>query len=190
MLSNFGNRKPDKDEPANAAPAPSGSPATPPPTPVSAQRAPMTARTDRPVVSMIGPDLQIVGNLVSKGEVHIEGEVQGDILGTHVMIGERAQITGGVAGDEVVVRGKVMGSVRGKKVALQATSHVEGDIYHKSLAIEQGAYFEGKSRRAEDPVAQNAGSSVPAGTPAMAASSSSAPANPLVNGTANGSTAQ
>jgi cytoskeletal protein CcmA (bactofilin family) len=46
-----------------------------------------------------------------------------------------------------------MGSVRGKKVVLQSSSHVEGDIYHTALAIEQGAFFEGKSRRSEDPTA-------------------------------------
>jgi cytoskeletal protein CcmA (bactofilin family) len=31
-------------------------------------------------------------------------------------------------------------------------SHVEGDIYHQSLALEQGAYFEGRSRRSDDPM--------------------------------------
>jgi cytoskeletal protein CcmA (bactofilin family) len=33
---------------------------------------------------------------------------------------------------------------------LQTTSQVEGDIYHQSLSIEQGAMFEGKSRRTSD----------------------------------------
>ena len=51
------------------------------------------------------------------------------------------------------VRGHVMGSIRGKRVMLQATSHVEGDVFHQALAIEQGAFFEGKSRRSEDPTA-------------------------------------
>jgi cytoskeletal protein CcmA (bactofilin family) len=46
-----------------------------------------------------------------------------------------------------------MGSIRGRKVMLQAESKVEGDIFHKTLAIEQGAYFEGKSRRTDDPLA-------------------------------------
>jgi cytoskeletal protein CcmA (bactofilin family) len=39
---------------------------------------------------------------------------------------------------------------------LQATCHVEGDVLHKSLAIEQGAFFEGKSRRSEEPLADGA----------------------------------
>jgi cytoskeletal protein CcmA (bactofilin family) len=48
----------------------------------------------------------------------------------------------------------VVGSIRGLRVTLQAQSHVEGDIFHQSLAIEQGAYFEGKSRRSDDPLAE------------------------------------
>jgi cytoskeletal protein CcmA (bactofilin family) len=38
-------------------------------------------------------------------------------------------------------------------VTFQGASHVEGDVYHRKLAIEQGAYFEGKSRRSDDPMA-------------------------------------
>ena len=103
--------------------------------------------------SVIGPDLLINGNLVSKGAVQIDGEVQGDIHGTHIIVGEKAKITGGIVAEEVVVRGHVAGSIRGKRVLLQTSSHVEGDIYHQTLAIEQGAFFEGKSRRTEDPIA-------------------------------------
>ncbi len=106
---------------------------------------------ERTSVSIIGPDLIVSGNLISKSEVQIDGEVQGDTYATHVVIGEKARITGAIIADEIIVRGQVMGSVRGKRVMLQTSSHVEGDVYHQSLAIEQGAFFEGKSRRSEDP---------------------------------------
>lgn len=115
--------------------------------------APPLRSNERAAPSVIGPDLTIAGNLVSKGEVQVDGTVQGDIFGSHVVIGERANIAGGIVAEEIVVRGHVMGSVRGKRVMLQSTSHVEGDIFHQSLAIEQGAFFEGKSRRSEDPFA-------------------------------------
>ena len=114
---------------------------------------PQVRGSDRNGASVIGPDLIIHGNLVSKGEVQVDGEVQGDIHGTYVVVGENARITGGIIAEEVVVRGHVMGSVRGKRVMLQSSSHVEGDIHHQTLAIEQGAYFEGKSRRSDDPTA-------------------------------------
>lgn len=105
------------------------------------------------VPSIIGEDLSVTGNIVSKGEVQIEGEIQGDIHCSSLIIGDKAQVTGGVVADDVVVRGSIVGSIRGLRVTLQASSHVEGDIYHQSLAIEQGAFFEGKSRRADDPTA-------------------------------------
>ena len=106
--------------------------------------------------SIIGSDLQVVGNIHSKGEVHIEGEVQGDIHSNSLVVGEKAVITGSIIADEVTVRGKVLGSVRSNRVTLQSTSHVEGDVVHQSLAIEQGAFFEGKSRRADDPMKASA----------------------------------
>lgn len=129
--------------------------------------------------SIIGADLVITGNLFSKGEVQIEGEVQGDVHSTHVIVGEKSKITGGIISEEVVVRGHVMGSVRGKRVILQSTSHVEGDIFHQTLAIEQGAFFEGKSRRVDDPTAgiirpdqrpqvSSVPSAIPTPAPAMA----------------------
>lgn len=102
--------------------------------------------------SVIGEDLVITGNLNSQGEVEIEGEVQGDVRAKRVVVGERAHVTGTLIAEEVVVRGGVQGQIRGISVTFQATSRVEGDIFHKSLLIEQGALFEGRSRRSNDPL--------------------------------------
>jgi cytoskeletal protein CcmA (bactofilin family) len=46
-----------------------------------------------------------------------------------------------------------MGSVRGLRISLQSASHMEGDVYHQALVMEQGAFFEGKSNRSDDPLA-------------------------------------
>ena len=101
-------------------------------------------------VSVIGTDLTIAGNLICKGEVQVDGIVEGDIQGSNVVVGESATVTGSISAEEVVVRGHVVGSVHSRRVMLQTTSQVEGDIYHQSLSIEQGAMFEGKSRRTND----------------------------------------
>lgn len=146
MLPNFKKSEPETQKAVSPLAA-MGAPA-------AAQRPVAPPRAgERSAPSVIGPDLIITGNLVSKGEVQIDGEVQGDIHGTYIVVGERARITGGIVAEEIVVRGHVMGSVRGRRVMLQSSSHVEGDVYHQSLAIEQGAFFEGKSRRSEDPTA-------------------------------------
>jgi cytoskeletal protein CcmA (bactofilin family) len=102
--------------------------------------------------SIIGPDLCITGNLETTGEVQIEGEVQGDIHAGRIVVGEQASITGALVADEIVIGGTVQGSVCGNNVTFQSASHIEGEVFHRSLAIEQGAYFEGKSRRSDDPM--------------------------------------
>ena len=84
--------------------------------------------------------------------MQIEGEVQGDVHAQRIVIGERARITGALIAEEIVVRGNVQGSIRGNAVTFHSSSRVEGDVFHKSLAIEQGAFFEGKSRRSDDPM--------------------------------------
>ena len=121
--------------------------------PSYAPKPPTFRGPDRMAPSIIGEDLTVAGNVLSRGEVQVDGQIQGDVHCSSLIVGEKAQITGGIVAEDVVVRGRVMGSVRGNRVTLQASSHVEGDVFHKSLAIEQGAFFEGKSRRSEDPIA-------------------------------------
>jgi len=133
------------------------------------ERTPSYVRSAAPtkmVPSIIGEDLVITGNVDSKGEVQVDGEIKGDVHCGSLLLGDKSTITGSVTAEDVVVRGKVIGAVRGLRVTLQAQSHVEGDIYHQSLAIEQGAYFEGKSRRRDDPLSTKADKPTASSTPA------------------------
>jgi len=158
-------KKPDRDAPPaiDVTKAVPPVPPVPPPLNAAASR-PTAARATSSASSVIGPDLTVMGNMVSKGAVQIDGEVQGDLHAVNVVVGDNARITGGIIAEEVTVRGTVMGSIRGRLVSLQSSSKVEGDVYHQSLSIEQGAYFEGKSRRSEDPLSgANRGDGPPGG---------------------------
>jgi cytoskeletal protein CcmA (bactofilin family) len=104
------------------------------------------------VPSIIGEDLTIRGNVTSKGEVQLDGEIEGEIRCGSLLLGDKGQVMGGVAAEDVVVRGRIIGSIRGLRVTLQAQCHVEGDIFHQGITIEQGAYFEGRSRRSDNPL--------------------------------------
>ena len=106
------------------------------------------------VPSIIGEDLTITGNVTSKGEIQVDGEIQGDIHCSSLLLGDKSHVKGEVVAEDIVVRGHLVGSIKGLRITLQAPSHVEGDIFHQSLAIEQGAYFEGKSRRSDNPLAE------------------------------------
>ena len=142
-------KKPEKDGPVIDAGKPGLTPHRPAGPQMSNARQAPRAGSGTP--SVIGTDLSITGNLESKGEIQIEGEVQGDVHAGRIIVGERARVTGSLLADDIVIRGNVGGSVRGNSVTLQSNSRVEGDLFHRSLSIEQGAFFEGKSRRSDNP---------------------------------------
>ena len=103
-------------------------------------------------ISTIGEDLTITGNVTSKGELRVNGRVQGDVHCVALVLGENAQVEGSVVAEDVMVRGRLIGSVRALRVMLQSTAYVEGNLFHKSLSLEQGTHFEGESRPSDDPL--------------------------------------
>ena len=67
--------------------------------------------------SVIGNDLKIIGQglkIIGRGVLQVDGEIEGDVQGAEVIVGERGKVTGMVAGQQVIVRGKVSGVVCGK----------------------------------------------------------------------------
>ena len=106
----------------------------------------------KPAASTLSSDLVITGNIKTTGDVQIEGTVEGDIRAHLLTIGEGATVRGECLADDVVVNGRVIGKVRGLKVRLTSSARVEGDIIHKTIAIESGAHFEGTVQRQDDPM--------------------------------------
>ena len=107
-----------------------------------------------PGKSVISNDLKILGQdlkIISRGTLQVDGEIEGDVAGAEIIIGEQGKVTGTVAAERVIVRGRTSGVIRAMTVALQASARVEGDIHHMSLAIEQGAQFDGRCRRFSGP---------------------------------------
>lgn len=141
----------------NAAPSSSdaeaGAPATPKPAaPAPKSDAAPAAPKPKAPPSTLSTDLTITGNLKTTGDIQVEGTVEGDIHAHLLTVGETAVVKGEVMADDVVVNGRVVGRVRGLKVRLTSTARVEGDIIHKTIAIESGAHFEGSVQRQDDPL--------------------------------------
>jgi filamentous hemagglutinin family protein len=97
--------------------------------------------------SIISADLKIVGDLTSKGEIQIDGTIEGDIRCQVLIIGQSGIVTGEIIADTVRVHGTLTGQIRARSVFLAATARVVGDISHESLAIEPGAFLEGHCGR-------------------------------------------
>ena len=101
--------------------------------------------------SIISRDLKIIGNLISDGEIQIDGTVTGDIRTKNLMVGETAVIKGEITAQMVRVHGSIDGQIKAHAVQLAKTAYVVGDILHEDLAIETGAFLEGHCKRIEMP---------------------------------------
>jgi len=103
--------------------------------------------------SVIGTDLTILGDkitIISQNKLQIDGDIRGDVTGKQVVIGEDGSVIGTVCAEQIEVRGGVRGAIRAATVVLHPTSEVEGDIFHQTLSISEGAQFDGRVRRAKD----------------------------------------
>lgn len=113
---------------------------------------PAASKSTQEIVSSFAAGMLVTGNIISTGAVQIFGRVIGDIHVARLLIGKGAYVEGKVTALDAVIDGAFKGILRANSVKLQATAAVEGEIYNKSLAIEQNAQFEGTARRLEQPV--------------------------------------
>jgi len=127
------------------------------PTPAQNAIRPAAAKpTARSAPSIISADMHIKGSVSSDGEMQIDGKIEGDVSAVSITIGQTGSIQGEVRAQTAVVRGRIIGSIRARKVELESGAHVEGDIVHASLAIQSNAVFQGQVKHASDPLQEAA----------------------------------
>ncbi len=105
------------------------------------------------VVSVLGQGMLITGNIVCTGPVEIHGRVIGDVHAAQLTICEGATLEGKIIAPEATIQGLFNGTINANSVKLQSMAVVEGEIFSKSLTIEQNASFEGVARKLDRPVA-------------------------------------
>ena len=168
---------PSVTPPVDVSPSPNLNKVAPP-----MSSSPMRSTPSAKGFSTIGSGLVIEGNVSGSGDLVLEGTVHGDIKVSHLTVGEAGNIEGKIEADTVEIRGRVVGSIKGTQIKLQATAYVEGDITHEQLAIDVGAYFQGRclqTRRVDDkaPVSPSPASATPINAaPATSAAPAASPA--------------
>jgi len=96
--------------------------------------------------TIIGPESILKGDLASKGTVRIDGEVEGNVSADSLIIGEAGSLIGDAAVREIIVIGRVAGSIRATDaVEIQHKAEVCGDIFAARITIAEGGRFDGRS---------------------------------------------
>ncbi|HVN02664.1 MAG TPA: polymer-forming cytoskeletal protein [Caulobacteraceae bacterium] len=176
MFSKQGSN-PSQPSPTPSAPA---TPSTATPQPATQAAPTPTPEPVRPQIrpqrgsSLIGAEMTFEGDVSGGGEIQIDGTIKGDVRVEHVTVGDGGMVEGGIYAEAVEVRGKVSGSITAKQVRLYGACQVDGDITHEQLAMETGAFFQGRSLRLQRPTSATTSTS----TSASASTAATPPSKP------------
>lgn len=143
--------------------------------------------------AVIGKSVVIKGQIYSREDLVIDGEVEGSVEAheNKIVVGPNGKVSAGVKAREVVVHGAIKGNVEaGEKIDIRREAKLVGDIKTQRIVIEDGAYFKGSVdiQRPDAQKQQQAGGAGTTGVRAAAAASTSGAA-PTSTPTASSTTA-
>jgi cytoskeletal protein CcmA (bactofilin family) len=94
----------------------------------------------------IGKAVKIVGQIFSKEDLYIDGDVEGTVeaLENKLTIGPHGNAKAGIKAREVVLQGSIQGNVEAaEKVDIRKDARLVGDVRTARIVIEDGAFFKG-----------------------------------------------
>lgn len=94
----------------------------------------------------IGKAVKIVGQIFSKEDLYVDGELEGTVeaLEHKLTIGPNGTLKAAIKAREVVALGSIQGNVdAAEKIEIRKDARLIGDIRTARIIIEDGAYFKG-----------------------------------------------
>lgn len=109
----------------------------------SAQRsAPATGARQVPF-SLIGSDIVILGDIEASVDLHIDGQVEGDIRCAALVQGPDGRIKGQVTARSARIAGLIEGSIAADELIVEASARILGDVHYDTISIAPGAQVAG-----------------------------------------------
>ncbi len=110
-----------------------------------------TAKTDAPSsrgreAAVIGPSIQIKGDLSGEEDLIIQGKVNGTIQlrEKSLTVGSKGQVDANVLAHSIIVEGEVNGDLYGsERVSIRKTGNVQGNIVSPKVSLDEGCRFKG-----------------------------------------------
>ena len=121
--------------------------------------------------------MSIKGDLSGSEDLYVDGQVDGTIQlsGNSLTIGPNGRVHASVSAKNVIVGGIIDGNIQAsERTEFRKTAVVNGDVQSKRIAIEEGAFFNGKL----EIVPEGKGQSSPASVAAAASSRSASAPSP------------
>jgi cytoskeletal protein CcmA (bactofilin family) len=143
----FSNEPEKSTHPEQSAKPPMGTAQAASPTTPPAQKMVATppAHAGSSSAGYLDQGTKISGKLRFEGPARIDGNIDGEIDGKEITIGESAAVTAQIRADSIVVHGKVKGEITAtQRIEIHPTAKIIGNITAPKLIIHEGAIFEGQ----------------------------------------------
>lgn len=102
------------------------------------------------ISSIIDKSMLITGEIQFKGKTRIDGKINGNITGEHLILSKDGEITGDVKLSSFVCQGKYVGNIESAILTVKKGSSIKGKIIAGSLTVEPGASLDGQVQAAAD----------------------------------------
>jgi len=98
------------------------------------------------ISSIIDKSMSITGKITFKGKARIDGTIEGDIKGEHLILSDAGQIKGDISTTSFNCYGKIEGNVRAGILTARKNCNITGKVEAESLTVEPGAAIQGEIR--------------------------------------------
>ncbi len=98
--------------------------------------------------SLIGENIKIIGKIEGKGNLRIDGFIEGDVdYDGNIVIGETGKVYGNIKAGDISLAGTIHGNVDSKtKLVILSTGTLIGDIEVSSFIVHENARFDGNCK--------------------------------------------
>jgi cytoskeletal protein CcmA (bactofilin family) len=96
------------------------------------------------ISSIIDKSMSIVGEISFQGKAMIDGSINGNIDGDHLILSKSGKVTGDIRVSSFTCHGELIGNVKANIVAAKKDCSIRGKLEAGSLTVEPGALLEGE----------------------------------------------
>ena len=103
-----------------------------------------TNSSNEAISSVICKNMRITGELHFTGKARIDGTIEGNIKGEHLILSDTGRVKGDLELISLVCHGSVEGNIKAQEVTVHAKSNIHGNLAAENLSVEPGAKLSGE----------------------------------------------
>ena len=107
-------------------------------------RPPRTEGSPGVLASHLSKAITVKGDLESDGELHIYGNVRGQVCADRLVVGPGGYLEGAVIARDVHIEGRLAGRIFALNVTLDSAAEVTGRIFHNTITVAKGARIDAR----------------------------------------------